>query len=580
MIVAFQITAAQEFNPIPEYVKNGYRFNFQRNFYKDSTLLKADLKDLGEKIATAKIRIVQMGDHPDALSVSLEAYDDIERQYRKLDLYFFLRYAIDMGNERAMVISDSIRGEMGVLRTLVKDKVNALPQSITDAFIDDGPFGFYVWQIRSEAPHLLTESQLQTSSFFDYVKDNSFYDRALQHMTFYKVQTAKGEIDLVYEMSRWQNHPDPLIRREAEQKYFAGYATQREALGCGYIDYIKGLNAFSKLKGFEDLLDEKSFYSQLPNTVIENFFDAILKSRTALVGEDNFIPRSNIRVNIVQATETITRSLAILGSEYRSELEALLDPRNGRIDIVGGQGRIPIRGTASAYPVSPSIFYALNYEGYLIDLTLLAHEAGHAVQASMMHKYQVPMVYARGPAYFTESFGNFNELLIFDHLFRTETDVKRKKIYHDQLMERLQVLYGSAEEAYIEYYLIKGIIAGDIRYVDDLDTVTWDLGVKINPTLYKNEPFRKGTWMLLDSSFREPGHNVHDMIASALAIQYFAQTRSGNPSFIPAYLAMLKNGYKDTPGNILKTIDIDITDAGFIESVLALLQKEPQNWKF
>ena len=579
LVLGFQLMAAQEFMPVPADLKSSYHFDFEQNFFKDAETLDNAMAGLGEQLRLVVQRISETKDQ-EGLINTLSVYDDAERQYRKLDLYFFLKYAVDMRNEKAMVISDSIRGEMVTVRALVKDKIFNLPKSTMDAQPADHKFAFYLEQLRSEEPYTLSESRQLMSSVFGYLKDNSFYDRALQHMTFEKVAAPDGEIDLLNEMSRWQNHPDPAVRQEAEQKYFLGYATQREALGSGYINYIKGLDAFSKLKGFDNLLEEKSFYNQIPNTVIENFFAAVLKSRpdSKENGEETAVPPT-IRFTIEEATAIIMKSLAFLGPDYQSELGALLDPENGRMDIVGGDNRIPIRGTASVYPIFPSIFYALNYEGYLIDLSLLGHEAGHAIQATLMYNHKVPMVYARGPAYFTESFGKFNELLIFDYLLDTEKDIPRKKIYGQQLRERLEVLYGSTEEAFIEYFLLKGIIEGQIKTPEDLDTTTYALGMKINPVLYGRDPFRKGFWMLLDTSFREPYHNMHDMIASALAIRYYDLSKTNRAGFVSEYLGMLQNGYRDSPENILKALQIDITDPHFIEGVLDLLQTNPGTWE-
>ena len=199
---------------------------------------------------------------------------------------------------------------------------------------------------------------------------------------------------------------------------------------------------------------------------------------------------------------------------------------------------------------------------------IAAHEAGHAVQASLMTKNKIPLMYANGPGYFTESFGKFNELLLFDYLSDHETDSLKKLIYYSELKERLNVLYGSTEEAFVEYSLIKDIASEKIKNPDDLDSVTYLAGSSLNPLIYKEEPERKGLWMLLETNFREPMHNINDMIALALAIKYFELYKNNKSEFIPGYLKLLKEGYHDNPANLLKKVNINIQSTEFIESVI------------
>jgi oligoendopeptidase F len=47
------------------------------------------------------------------------------------------------------------------------------------------------------------------------------------------------------------------------------------------------------------------------------------------------------RFSIADTTKILKDSLAVLGPEYSRELAALLDPANGRLDIVGGENRVP-----------------------------------------------------------------------------------------------------------------------------------------------------------------------------------------------------------------------------------------------
>ena len=90
------------------------------------------------------------------------------------------------------------------------------------------------------------------------------------------------------------------------------------------------------------------------------------------------------RFSITDTTRILKDSLGVLGPEYSRELYALLDPANGRLDIVGGENRVP-GAFANGFLGKPqSIFFCFNYEGYFDDLDAFAHEAGHAVIAEVL----------------------------------------------------------------------------------------------------------------------------------------------------------------------------------------------------
>jgi oligoendopeptidase F len=191
-----------------------------------------------------------------------------------------------------------------------------------------------------------------------------------------------------------------------------------------------------------------------------------------------------------------------------------------------------------------------------------------------MYKNKVPLIYAAGPAYFTESFGHFNELLLFDYLSTYERDTIKKKIFTAELKKRINVLYGSTMEAYVEYSLIKGILGGTIKTPDDLDRVTLISGSAVSPDLFKALPENKGLWMLFETNYQAPLHNVNDMIAAALAIRYYQLYKADKNKFIKNYIKLLKEGYTNSPGNLLKKLDINIKDADFIKEVVKFSLKK------
>jgi oligoendopeptidase F len=76
-------------------------------------------------------------------------------------------------------------------------------------------------------------------------------------------------------MGEWQNHPDPKIREEGEKKLYNGYNTVINPLGYKYIEMIKGLNAFSVAKKYENLISENCNKLSISQNSLQDIFSEI-----------------------------------------------------------------------------------------------------------------------------------------------------------------------------------------------------------------------------------------------------------------------------------------------------------------
>lgn len=374
-------------------------------------------------------------------------------------------------------------------------------------------------------------------------------------------------------MGDWENHEDPAIRAEGEKKLYESYNTIRIPLAYKYIELIKGLDAFSKSKNYGNIIDENCSKISLSQATLESTMQEIEANAAFYKNNSQYDVKEIKRFDIIDATEILLACFKQLGENYHKQAIQLFDPHNGRLDIIGGENRMGMQGVASVYPIDVSIFFANNYLGYYIDLILLSHEAGHAIQASLMHENKVSLLNASGPGYFTESFGKFNELLASHYLYETAKNNSEKKYYSSKYLDRLLNLFGSTTEAAVEYNLVKGIITNEITRPSDLDSITFLVGNKYRD--FTNSPEQKGLWMRMETNFKAPLHNMNDMMASLLAIKYFQQFLKDKNSFSIKFEKFLKNGYTDTPSNLLnKFMSININEKNFCKDAIDFIKSE------
>jgi oligoendopeptidase F len=278
------------------------------------------------------------------------------------------------------------------------------------------------------------------------------------------------------------------------------------------------------------------------------------------------------RFTIDEATRTIKEALAPFGPEYAGEVEKLLDPGHGRLDIAGGTNRVP-GAFAWGFPGSQvSIFYSMNYEGYYDDVETLIHESGHAVHYELMARNKVLPDYSSGPTYFTESFSMFNELLLSDYLYRKETDPAKKTWYLERLMDSATAVYPVARQAAIEQGMYDGVAAGKLKTADDFDNMTQAIGEKYS-IWYSKHPQARKEWSMVHHFFTQPMYYVIYVFAQMLALKYYEMYQRDPKGFVPKYLALVKNGFDAPPTTLLKKfLNIDFKDPKLVTQALSVVE--------
>src|SRR4030095_8335767 len=147
-------------------------------------------------------------------------------------------------------------------------------------------------------------------------------------------------------------------------KLYAAYASQRDVYAFALINLVRARNRLAQLHHFEDALEEVFFKSYWSKTEVLNLLERIgelsdvykryqrlradyAKRRLGYadvnlwdvpaISSHEKVPRFTIE----QASKIIREALSPLGPEYGHELALLLDPANGRMDIVPGDDRKP-----------------------------------------------------------------------------------------------------------------------------------------------------------------------------------------------------------------------------------------------
>jgi oligoendopeptidase F len=282
----------------------------------------------------------------------------------------------------------------------------------------------------------------------------------------------------------------------------------------------------------------------------------------AVTGEDETIPWS-------EARDLVLDSYAGFSSELADTARTFFD---GYIDAPVRPGK---RGGAfCAYTVPSSHPYVmLNYTARRRDVLTLAHELGHGVHAALARPQGI--YHFATPLTMAETASVFGETIVFGRLLAQAPSPDSRlsllaesiegsiaTVFRQVAMNRFEDLAHTTRRAEGELSLDR-INALWTQSQEEL------LGDAVEVT----EGY--GTWWSYVPHFiNTPGYVYAYAYGQLLALAVYARYEEHGESFVPSYLELLSAGGSMPPEELGKIVGVDLTDPGFWDTGLALVERQ------
>jgi len=543
----------------------------------------------------------QLDSAPQLLAL-LQQNDIVQKLFAKHDDYLYLRCSLNR-KDSACDEKSKFESDFNSKTAFFIPDILSLPEDRLSAWLVAEPelkqYRFAISEIRRDAPHLLPEAQQALLDEFqpeiaDWESD--LYQQIVAGIKFGTIETATGPLDVIRQRNLIATSTDPRLREEGFKRRYAGYASQRDLLAFALIHTVKTQTALAKAHGYADAPARKyeSLYLRPKETSDLLTFMArrgeIAKRyeeiRLREVAQDYQRPAQvwDLSAPALGFTPPITslheargifhQVFAGLGSEYQTAFDALLDPASGRADILpGGAANRYGGGFSVGLGGSTALFYG-RYDGTFKDLSVIAHEGGHAIHRQLMNASHVLPSYQGGPHFLFESFAEFNELLLADFMAEHASAPPTRRYYRERWMsiKGLDAFYG-AQDALLEQAIYDAVAAGTVRNADDLDglTLKTDSQFSVFPP---SVPELRTRWALVSLMYEDPLYNVNYVYGGLLALKYFQLYSTKREWFVPRYTALLKNGFDRPPAELLKDfLEIDLSSPSLLSDDFDLLNR-------
>jgi oligoendopeptidase F len=598
-VMLAQQTVSAPIEPIPAGEQSMYKFDFTK-FYKNKAAVDLAIANLKQQAVTVQQYRGKVTSSAENLYQVLILTDSFAKEFNKLYNYLDLHYDTNTLNTAPHQQALDLEAQLSPDFTFVPIELQKLTEQQLDHYIQQEPrlavYKYSIEQSLRQKPYTLSipEETILTSVsplIYDWSSDeyNLLMDRASWGSV---VDPSNGQTyDVRQDGSEIDNSPLRSVRKEGFDKTNAAFKQERDLFAFDVIHVARTQNEIAKLHHFKNGQSAAFFNDYLSDADVDNAFNQILGhgdirkqyqqlSRSRIqqfTGYDfvhsydmSLVPPGVVkpRFTIDQARNIVLGLTAYLGPEYTRQMSALLDPNNGRLDIVAGPQRVP-NAFCTLTTGYNSVFYDYGYQGYLDDVSTLAHEAGHGVDNALENDNKVIPSNSDGPRYFTESYAILNEFVLRDYLYQHETDPKLRVYYLQDMLGEMTSFYGNTRIAAIEKAIYEGVDNGTVTDADDLDKLTYNIGSKVS-IWYDLEPDTVNLWEQVPHYYSSPTYYINYVFADLLAETYFTMYKKDPIGFGKRFTALERNGFTDTPDHLLKKfLGIDLNNPHTFDAVFA-----------
>lgn len=601
------VNASVPFDAFPGGLSDRYRFNLARLFFASTEAAAADQRALVaalEAFARTSAFVTGTGD---SMFESLKRSDSLTGAVNRQAAYLSLRTAVDTRDVAAQRALDSLGGVADPIIAAFRSTLAAIDDTTLARLMRERPdlrkYAFVIQSARRERRHILSADEAEVYSAL--AGHATGWQSALLRTTiastpYDSVRTPQGYRDMRRNSNELLSSPDRSIREAGFRTSHKALESRRDIFAFGLVRTATARNALARVRRYADYPEESYADRYLTTAQVRLTLDQLASAADVnrryeraqiawvkrVAGYDTVhswditMPEPGTpvpRFTITEASRVIQAATSVLGKDYAREMAALLDPANGRLDLIPRDNRIIRPGFSTGSVGYPSTFFQGRFEGFFPDLIILAHEGGHAVQNMLMTEAGVRPVYSAGPAYFTESFAAFNELLVSDYLAKTAKTPATRRYYLRQFLDQSTEIFKTAREAAFEQALYDSVAKSAALGPDQLEAMMQGAGSRYSVWFGVDSAARGERtmeWVNALQFFTRPLYRVNYAYAKLLALSYFDQYSREPAKFVPRYLALLRNGYDASPDTLLQRfMGTQLTHPDLVSGAVRVIEK-------
>ena len=538
--------------------------------------------------ATYKSRVTTL--EPKAFAAMMRDLAEYEESSAKPEVYAYMLHSQDTQDPAAGRLLARVReasAERGSHMVFFSLELAQITDDHAAAVYADPEAAAYrhtVEEARKFRPHQLSEPEERVLTDFSPV-GNSAWVRLFEELCARIRVEIDGEDLALDQALNLLRETDREVRRRASGAVTEALSGDIRTRGYIFNVILQEKAIDDRVRHFPSWISARNLANETSDEAVQALVDAVtgrydvcvryyrVKRKLLNVGElhewDRYAPVSETTRNLSwdEAKELV------LGSYHR------FSPRAGKLieqffneswidaPVVPGKA-----GGAYCMPVTPHHhpYVLMNFTGKLRDALTLAHELGHGLHDRLASKQHVFDYHP--PLTLAETASVFGEALTFDRIMAEEKDPKvRLAMLCNQCEDAFstvfrQVAFNRYEDASHTARRTEGELS-----VEQLGEIFQEkLQAMFGDALTLTEE-HKVWWSYVGHFLHTPGYVYAYAFGNLLALSVYHRFLERGPAFVDDYLDFLAAGGSTRPDELVKRIGMDITDPGFWDAGLKIL---------
>lgn len=558
----------------------------------------AELKAVSESLPELEPFRGKLGESAAKLADWLETSEKFARRVSTLFFYARMSQAVETTNQ----LAGSMTGQAGSLYaqfaaavSFAEPEILAIGESKITEWVKSEPrlaayahsFGDLFRQqahVRSaEVEEVLALAQDPFNAL-----DNTEEMLTGADLTFRAAKTQSGDaIDITQgSIGTLMDSTDRTARQTAWDSYQDGYLALKNTLASNYMASVKRDVFYSRARRYNSTLEASLFQNNIPKEVFLSLIDTYKKNiptwhrywaiRRQALGVDTLNPydiwaplTSNPpEVSYQQAVDWISEGMKPLGADYVNVLrQGCLQDR--WVDIYPNQAKTAGAFSYGTYDTHP--FIMMSFDDSLGAMSTLAHELGHSMHSYHSRKNQ-PFVYGNYTLFVAEVASNFNQAMVRDYLFKTNSDPNFQIAVIEEAMQNLhRYFFIMPTLARFELEVHERAERGQGVTANDMIALMADLFSEGYGSEMHVDRDRVGiTWAQFGHLYA--AYYVYQYATGISAAHALAgRILDGVPNAAQDYIKFLSAGSSVYPVDALKTAGVDMSTPEAVERTFAVL---------
>ena len=377
------------------------------------------------------------------------------------------------------------------------------------------------------------------------------------------------------------------VRKDAFEKMNQVFGSFKNTLTSTLESTIKCNSTTARLKNFHSSLELSLFENNIPVSLYHNLISVVhnnleplykyfnikknklgLKEFHLYDGYVSTVTDISKKYSFEEGKELVINALSVLGEDYIETLKKAFTER--WIDIYPNRGKTSGAYSSGTYDTKP--FVLLNYTEDYNDVSTLAHELGHSMHSYLSNTHN-DYTNASYPIFLAEIASTVNELLLSYYMeHHASTKEEKLAILNERLDIFKATIYRQTMFAEFELYMHDAVDKGEVLTAEKLCDKYYELnklyfgnGVVVDDDI-------RYEWLRIPHFYRP--FYVYQYATGLSIASYIAKNiLEEKEGFRDKYLEFLSSGGKDDPLEILKIIDVDLTDTKVFEESLTMFKE-------